>query len=85
MGLVNHVYPDDQLMSAAREMAQSIGRNAPLAVRWSRDLLFQGVDGSLDSQLLMERHIFDRATKTEDHAEAVRAFLEKREATFQGK
>ena len=85
MGLVNHVYPDDQLMSAARHMGQAIGRNAPLAIRWSRNLLFQGVDGSLDSQLMMEDHILDRAFKTEDFAEAVRSFVEKREAKFQGK
>ena len=85
IGLVQHVYPDDELIPAAREMAQTISRNAPLAVKWSRDLMFKGLDGSLDSQLLMERHIFDRATKTEDHAEAVKAFLEKRDATFYGR
>jgi 2-(1,2-epoxy-1,2-dihydrophenyl)acetyl-CoA isomerase len=85
IGLVNHVYPDDELIPAARELAKNIVKNAPLAIRWSRDLLFRGLDGSLDSQLVMERHIFDRATKTEDHAEAVRAFLEKRDATFYGR
>ena len=79
IGLVNHVYPDDELIPKARELAKDISRNAPLAIKWSRDLMFKGVDGSLESQVLMERHIFDRATKTEDHAEAVRAFLEKRE------
>ena len=85
IGLVNHVYPDDELMPAARELAKAISKNAPLSIKWSRDLLFRGMDGGLDSQLLMEHHVFDRATKTEDHAEAVRAFIEKRDATFQGK
>jgi enoyl-CoA hydratase/carnithine racemase len=85
IGLVNHVYSDDELIPKAREMAKDISRNAPLAIKWSRDLMFKGVDGSLESQVLMESHIFDRATKTEDHAEAVRAFLEKREAIFYGR
>lgn len=85
IGLVNHVYPDEELMPAALELAKSISKNAPLSIKWSRDLLFRGMDGDLDSQMVMEHHVFDRATKTQDHAEAVRAFLEKRDATFQGK
>jgi len=85
MGLVNHVYPDDQLMEKAQELGQTIAKNPPLAVQWSRQLMFQGMDGSLDSQLLAESHILDRAFKTEDHAESLRAFFEKRDGDYKGR
>ena len=84
LGLVNHVYPDDELLEKAHEMGRAIARNAPLAVQWSRQLLFQGMSSTLESQLLSESHILDRAFKTADHAESVQAFFEKREPSFKG-
>lgn len=84
-GLVSQVVPDDRLMDAARALALRIAVNPPHAVRMTKRLLWEGRRVDLGSLLEMASAMQAAAHMTEDHAEAVSAFLEKRNPTFRGK
>ncbi|GAA3388718.1 enoyl-CoA hydratase/isomerase family protein [Cryptosporangium minutisporangium] len=82
-GLVSEVVPHDQLMARAREVAELINRNAPLAVRGTRLAIRRGLDLPLhDAEILAEAYR-ERVVRTEDAREGPRAFLEKRAPRWQ--
>lgn len=82
--LVNQVVPDDEVLSAALNLAQRIATNAPLAVAASRKLAFASFDDT--DPRLSERSLEAIAVlmNGEDAKEGVRAFLEKRPAQWKG-
>ena len=84
IGLVNHVYRDDALLPETRALAARIARNPPLSVRLIKRAVGQGLRTDLDTALdLISSHIaVIRAGP--DHAEAIRAFREKRDGEFVG-
>ena len=83
-GLVSRVVPDDALDDAAREMAQRMLRNAPLALRLTKECLKASIDApSLESAIAMEDRNQALAVGTRDFREGVRAFLEKRPPKFE--
>ena len=84
-GLVSQVVPDAELMAAARSLARRIAANPPHAVRMTKRLLWEGHRCDLGSLLEMAAAMQAAAHATEDHAEAVDAFLEKRDPFFRGK
>jgi enoyl-CoA hydratase len=83
-GLVNPVYPLDQLMSAAREMAARIARNSPSAVRAAKNLLALVATGDQAAGLAAEVASFGAAFAAPDRSEGMTAFVEKRAADFAG-
>ena len=83
-GLVSKVVPDAELMEEARALALRIAANPPHAVRMTKRLLWEGRRTDLPSLLEMAAVMQATAHTTEDHAEAVDAFLEKRKPTFRG-
>ena len=86
IGLVNRVVPEGaSLLDAARELAQRMIRNAPLALRHALLAVDRGLDADLDGGLLLEATLFGILCATEDLREGMNAFLEKRPAKFQGK
>ena len=85
IGYVNHVYPDDQLMDKAREMAEVIAGNAPISVRLIKRAMLQGLNIDMRTHLDQISSHMTLASSSEDHAEAVAAFKEKRKPTFKGK
>ncbi len=85
MGLVNRVVPTEDLMAAAREMAAQLVSLPPLALAVSKRALQQGAENDFDAAVQTETFGLEYLFKTQDHKEAVAAFLEKREPTFQGK
>jgi len=84
-GLINRVVSADALMDEARAFAARIAKNAPLAVQAARSAALRGRHLPLDEGLRMEQFYAEPLRTTEDAREGVRAFVEKREAKFQGK
>lgn len=84
VGLVNAVYPQEELLDRAMELAESIAKNAPLAVGASKRALALAFDADLDLGLEHEIHAFALLFGTEDQREGMQAFIEKREPEFKG-
>lgn len=84
-GLVSHVVEDGALLAKAREIARKIAANPPYAVRMTKRLLRAAERQDLDAVLEMSAGFQSIAHATEDHAEAVTAFLEKRPPAFKGR
>ncbi|MFH1486047.1 MAG: enoyl-CoA hydratase-related protein [Chloroflexota bacterium] len=85
IGLVNQVVPAAELLKVTREMALTIAEMPPVAIRLAKRGLYQGLESSLATQVHWETMAINTCFQTEDHAEGVTAFLEKRKAKFQGK
>jgi enoyl-CoA hydratase/carnithine racemase len=84
-GLVNRVVPAGELAAAARELAREIVQCAPLSIALTRQALYQGLSESFDAQVRYEGYTLDYLYRTRDHAEAVRAFKDKRPPVFEGR
>lgn len=84
-GLVNRVVPAAELMSTARDFAQRISRNAPLAVQAAKELALRSRDLDLASCLRLEQVVNRMLQFSEDAKEGPEAFTEKRPAVFKGK
>lgn len=78
LGLVNAVYPQEELMAAAEKMASKIARNAPIAVRACKKAMNEGLQVGMDEAVVIEEKLFASCFETEDQREAMKAFLEKR-------
>lgn len=85
IGLVNRVVPRDELVSEAVALATRLASGPAQAIRGTKvsvnKILRETVDTVLDTSLALEKECF----ATEDHREAVRAFVEKREPQFTGR
>ena len=80
--LVSRVVPHDQLLSSAHELANAIASNPPHAVRLAKRLLREALHTRLDTLLEMSAAYQALSHQTNDHREAVAAFLEKRPPSF---
>ena len=85
VGLVNKVVPIDMLMSTAKEIAESICQNGPLAVRAAKEAMIRGTSMSLDDGLRLEDSLTQFIVSTKDFSEGTQAFIEKRKPKFEGK
>ncbi|GAA1945127.1 crotonase/enoyl-CoA hydratase family protein [Nocardioides panacihumi] len=83
-GLVSRVVAPGDLLAAAREIADRIAANPPVAVRAGKQLLREAATLSLDQVLDTSADVQAFMHGTADHAEAVAAFVEKREPRFSG-
>jgi enoyl-CoA hydratase len=85
IGLVNHVVPADQLLDKAMALATRLANGPTKAIRWTKvsvnKILRDTANLVLDTSLALEKHCF----YSEDHKEAIRSFVEKREPKFTGK
>lgn len=78
IGLVNHVYPLEELMPAAKKLAATIAKNAPIAVRASKKAINDGLDAAMDDAIVIEEKLFGSCFESYDQKEGMTAFLEKR-------
>jgi enoyl-CoA hydratase len=84
-GLVSRVVPARDLMREARETAMKIAEKSPLAVRAIKEAVNRSYETTLREGLLFERRLFHALFATEDQAEGMAAFAEKRKPQFRGK
>ena len=85
IGLVQHVYAPAELMTQAIAVAEKIASNAPLAVSAALEAMVRGQELALADGLALESTMFGILGASEDMHEGLKAFLEKRKATFQAK
>lgn len=84
-GLISEVTVVENTLNKALEIASQIAQRAPLATRAAKASLKSVPNGTLSQGLVMERQLFSLLAETQDRAEGIQAFLDKRKATFEGK
>ena len=84
IGLVSRVYPHDELMKSAKELALRMAQGATYAMSLTKYMVQKSLDMGLEESLDMAHAAQELARHTSDHREAVRAFLEKRKPRFTG-
>jgi enoyl-CoA hydratase len=85
LGLVNRVVPGEEVLDTAIALAERIARNAPLAVRTSKDIMRQSLELSEEQAWTANDTAFGMIGQTADALEGAVAFAEKREPNWQGK
>ena len=86
IGLVSHVYPPEELMDKALELANAICANAPIAVSESKRCIRMGMQTDIATGSAFEAEAFGVTCGTQDKNEGMGAFLAKRaEKNFQNK
>ena len=81
MGLVSHVYPPEELMDKALELAQAIAANAQVAVRQSKAAIRRGMQTDMATGAAFEAEAFALCFATEDQKDAMKAFVNKEKVT----
>jgi enoyl-CoA hydratase/carnithine racemase len=84
-GLVNYVVPADQVLPKARELAQTICENGPLAVRAAKESALRGLELPLEEGLKQEIEFSRKVIATEDAREGPLAFAQKRKPEYKGR
>ena len=84
-GLVSKVMPSGALMDEARALAAKISRQPPGVLRTTKKLMREALGADLETIMEMSASFQARAHASEDHAEALAAFFEKRDPDFKGR
>ena len=82
IGLVNYVVPQAELTEKSQEIAYSILKNGPEAIRASLACIHKGYDMALDEGLELEVQAFSNLFTTDETTEGLTAFVEKRKPDF---
>jgi len=85
LGLANRVVPGEELMPTVRELASSLSKKAPLAIKYSKQLVNEVWSLNLDEAISREANYQDICINSEDADEGRQALLDKRQPVFQGK
>ena len=72
-------------MEFTYKMAKAIARGAPLAMRMAKQGIYQGLETSAEEAVEFKKQALMKLVLSEDHQEAVKAYLEKRAPVFKGK
>jgi enoyl-CoA hydratase len=85
MGLVNAVVPVAELEERVSSVAKKIAQKGPLAIAAAKRVILRGLEADLPTGCELEAQAFSSLFGTEDQKEGMRAFLEKKPVTFQGR
>jgi 2-(1,2-epoxy-1,2-dihydrophenyl)acetyl-CoA isomerase len=84
MGMIYRVYEDAEFPGASRTLAAVLAEMPTRALAFTKHALNYSASNSLEAQLLLEDELQQKAAKTRDYEEGVKAFLEKRAPLFRG-
>jgi enoyl-CoA hydratase/carnithine racemase len=85
IGFVTRVVPADALDAAVDELASTLASKSPVIMRWGRDAFYRVLEMDADAALAYLQSMLTVTTLTEDSAEGVAAFVEKREPQWKGR
>lgn len=85
IGLVTRVVPHEELEAATEELAVKLVKGPPLAISKCKGVIYRGLNIGLESAMEDVVREYAALSQTEDHREALTAFLEKREPVFKGR
>ena len=84
-GIVNEVFPAEELSTKVMEIARLIARNGMIAVASAKDSIVNGLNMTKEDGLRYESSLFSTLFSTDDQREGMQAFIEKRKAEFKDK
>jgi enoyl-CoA hydratase len=84
-GLVSRVAPHDDLQATLAATLAAVKDKGPIALRYAKEAVLKGNDLTLDQGIRLEEDLYVLLQTTQDRAEGVRAFLQKRKPVFRGK
>jgi enoyl-CoA hydratase/carnithine racemase len=84
-GLVAKIYPSDELLPSALQMASNIASKGRMAVIMTKEAVNAAEELSLTEGLRLERRLFQSLFATADQKEGMKAFMEKRKPVFTNK
>ncbi len=85
IGLVNKVFPKDELLAETEKYLELILAKGPVAIRYAIDAVNRSTDLALADGQFLESSLFGSLAATEDFQEGMKAFLEKRKAEFKNR
>lgn len=85
MGVVSKVFPDDGLMEASMELATRLANMPSQSLALIKYLVHKSLDMTFEESLALAHVAQEQVRSTEDHKEAVQAFIEKRQPKFTGR
>ena len=85
IGLVHQVVPAGQLMAEATQLAQRIASGAPIAARYAKEAMLKSSDLPLEDGLRLEADLAVLLHSTQDRAEGLASFTQRRRASFSGR
>ncbi len=85
LGLVNRLCRDGETLNDARALARQLARRAPIATRLIIEAVDDGLEAPIDKASLIEVRAFLKTLRTEDAAEGIQAFFQKRDPSFKGR
>jgi 2-(1,2-epoxy-1,2-dihydrophenyl)acetyl-CoA isomerase len=85
IGFVSSVVAPERLLEVARDEAERYLSASPFAIARTKRLVYEAMDGGFDGHIARTGTALQECFRSEDHAEGVRAFLERRSASFTGR
>ena len=85
LGIVDEVFPMDSLWEDSLAYAQKLAAGPSIAIGNIKRAVIEGLGGSLEDGMQLERELMAELFDTEDATEGISAFAEKRKAEFKGR
>ena len=85
IGLINEVVEPGKATERAMELASIISRHGPIALRFLKEAVLNGMDGTLEHGLRLEADLSFLLQSTQDRSEGISSFLERRRPTYRGR